>query len=86
MLALKRTGFLLVIGAVAVLEPILLLQAARRPAPFAAVVLGVQAVGALLALGLALRRGSPSVRRPADGRDPGSRERVLALQARGDEQ
>jgi O-antigen/teichoic acid export membrane protein len=86
MLALKRTGFLLVIGAVAVLEPILLLQAARRPAPFAAVVLGVQAVGALLAFGLALRRGSRPAPRPVEDRDPGSREPVLALQTRTDEQ
>jgi O-antigen/teichoic acid export membrane protein len=56
MLALKRTGFLLLIGAVAVAEPVLLLQASRKPAGFAAVVLAVQAVGAILAFGLALRR------------------------------
>jgi O-antigen/teichoic acid export membrane protein len=54
MLALKRTWFLLAIGAVAVLEPILLLQASRHPAGFAGVVLGVQALGALIALALAL--------------------------------
>jgi O-antigen/teichoic acid export membrane protein len=56
MLALKRMWFLIAIGAVAVVEPVLLLQASRRPAGFAAVVLGVQAAGALLAFGLALRR------------------------------
>jgi O-antigen/teichoic acid export membrane protein len=56
MLALKRTWFLLALAAVAVAEPILLLQASRRPAGFAIVVLGVQAVGALLAFVLALRR------------------------------
>jgi O-antigen/teichoic acid export membrane protein len=56
MLALKRTWFLIVIGAVAVAEPVLLLQASRKPAGFAAVVLAVQAVGALLAFALALRR------------------------------
>jgi len=39
-----------------VAEPILLLNASRRPAGFAAVVLAVQAVGAVLAFGLALRR------------------------------
>ena len=49
MLALKRIRFLIVIGAVAVLEPFLLLQAAKRPTPFAMVVLGVQALGAVLA-------------------------------------
>ena len=58
MLALKRTWFLLVIGAVAVAEPILLLQASRNPTGFAAVVLAVQAVGALLAFAMALRRDS----------------------------
>jgi O-antigen/teichoic acid export membrane protein len=58
MLALKRTWFLVLIGAVAVAEPVLLLHASRRPADFAAVVLAVQAVGALLAFGLALRRDS----------------------------
>jgi O-antigen/teichoic acid export membrane protein len=56
MLALKRTWFLVVLGAVAVAEPILLLQASRRPAGFAAVVLAVQAVGAALAFLMALRR------------------------------
>jgi O-antigen/teichoic acid export membrane protein len=56
MLALKRTWFLLAIGCVAVAEPILLLHASKRPASFAVVVLGIQAVGALLAFGLALRR------------------------------
>ena len=56
MLALKRTWFLIALAAVAIAEPILLLQASRRPEGFAAVVLGVQAVGALLAFALALRR------------------------------
>jgi O-antigen/teichoic acid export membrane protein len=56
MLALKRTWFLVLLGAVAVAEPILLLQASRRPSGFAAVVLGVQAVGAVLAFAMALRR------------------------------
>jgi hypothetical protein len=59
MLALKRTGFLVVLGAVAVAEPVLLLQASRKPANFAAVVLAIQAAGALLAFTLALRRGGP---------------------------
>ena len=54
MLALKRTWFLVAIGAVAVLEPILLLHASRHPAGFAGVVFGVQALGALVALALAL--------------------------------
>jgi O-antigen/teichoic acid export membrane protein len=58
MLALKRTWFLVLLGAVAIAEPILLLQASRKPEGFAAVVLGIQAVGAILAFGLALRRDS----------------------------
>lgn len=61
MLALKRVAFLAVLAVVAVVEPVLLLQAPRHPAAFASVVLGVQAVGAVLAYGMALRRD----RRPA---------------------
>jgi O-antigen/teichoic acid export membrane protein len=57
MLALKRTWFLIPLAAVAVAEPILLLQASRHPAGFAVVVLAIQTVGALLAFALALRRG-----------------------------
>jgi O-antigen/teichoic acid export membrane protein len=56
MLALKRTRFLIVLAAVAVAEPVLLLQASRKPAGFAAVVFGIQAVGALLAFAFALWR------------------------------
>jgi O-antigen/teichoic acid export membrane protein len=64
MLALKRTWFLIPLALVAVAEPILLLQASNRPAGFAAVVLAVQAVGAVLAFALALRRDtSPAARR-----------------------
>jgi O-antigen/teichoic acid export membrane protein len=59
MLALKRFWFLIVLAAVAVAEPFLLLNASRKPAGFAAVVLAVQTVGALLAFGIALRRGGP---------------------------
>jgi O-antigen/teichoic acid export membrane protein len=58
MLALKRTAFLVLLGAVAVAEPVLLLQASRKPAGFAGVVLAIQAVGALLAFALALRRSN----------------------------
>jgi O-antigen/teichoic acid export membrane protein len=82
MLALKRTWFLIVLGAVAIAEPILLLNASRQPAQFAAVVLGIQAVGALLAFGLALRRDSAPPQRAASrepaGRDPASREPASA--------
>jgi O-antigen/teichoic acid export membrane protein len=58
MLALKRTWFLVVVGAVAVAEPVLLLQASRKPAGFAAVVLAIQLIGAVVSFGLALRRDS----------------------------
>ncbi len=59
LLALKRTWFLLPLGAVAVLEPILLLQASSKPVGFAVVVLGVQLLAALVAFGLALRPEKP---------------------------
>jgi O-antigen/teichoic acid export membrane protein len=68
MLALKQTAFLVVLGAVAVAEPVLLLQASRHPAEFAIVVLAVQAVGALLAFALALRR--PTSAPPATAVNP----------------
>ena len=55
MLALKRTWFLLPLAAVAIAEPILLLQASKEPVGFATVVLGVQIVGALIAFAMALR-------------------------------
>jgi O-antigen/teichoic acid export membrane protein len=58
MLALKRFWFLIVLAAVAVAEPFLLLHASRKPAGFAAVVLAVQAAGAILAFAIALRRGA----------------------------
>src|SRR5207248_1574831 len=51
-----KVMILLAIGAVAVAEPVLLLQASRQPAGFAAVVLAIQAVGAFVAFALALRR------------------------------
>ena len=68
MLALKRTWFLIAIGAVAVAEPVLLLQVSQARG-FAAVVLAVQAVGALLAFALALRRDNAP---PAADRQPPS--------------
>ncbi len=77
MLALKRVAFLAVIGAVAVVEPVLLLQAPRDPASFALVVLGVQAVGATLAYIMALwpdRRRA--VRRPAEPSPEAPAERI----------
>jgi O-antigen/teichoic acid export membrane protein len=70
MLALKRTWFLIALGAVAVAEPVLLLQASRKPANFAAVVLAVQLVGAVLAFAIALRRGGAGPPGRSDGRAP----------------
>ena len=68
MLALRRTWFLVVLVLVAVAEPILLLGASRNPAGFAAVVLAVQAAGALLAFGFALyRQKPPTSERDGDG-------------------
>jgi hypothetical protein len=62
MLALRRSWFLLPLGAVAVAEPILLLNASHQPKQFALVVLAVQIAGALVAFGLALR---PAKRAPS---------------------
>jgi len=53
MLAMKRVWFLIALGGVAVLEPILLLHASRHAAGFAAVVLAVQVLGAIVAFTLA---------------------------------
>ena len=71
MLALRHTWFLIVIGAVAVAEPILLLNASRRAAGFASVVLAIQVLGAVLAFALALKGGRSSVP-PASGSPPPS--------------
>jgi O-antigen/teichoic acid export membrane protein len=58
LLALRRTAFLLPLGAIALAEPVLLLTAApNTPDGFAAVVLALQAVAAAVALGLAFARG-----------------------------
>ena len=67
MLALKHSMFLIAIGAVAVIEPILLLHASRNAPSFAAVVLAIQAAGLVVAYALALRpeRGGPAP--PDDG-------------------
>ncbi len=54
MLAVRRTWFLAVLALVAVAEPILLLNASHKPAGFAAVVLGIQVVGAAAAFAMAL--------------------------------
>jgi O-antigen/teichoic acid export membrane protein len=74
MLALRRTAFLGAIALVAVIEPILLLHSSRKPASFAVMVLLVQAIGAVLAYAVALRRLPPP--------DPGSppeRESVIEI-------
>jgi O-antigen/teichoic acid export membrane protein len=56
MLALKRVWFLPAIALVAALEPLLLVHASRHPAAFAAVVLVVQLIGAVVAFAAALGR------------------------------
>jgi O-antigen/teichoic acid export membrane protein len=65
LLALKRTGFLIAVALVAVAEPILLLNASRRPTGFATVVLAIQVVGAAVAFGFALRPAPPPPPHPA---------------------
>ncbi|MBV9607109.1 MAG: hypothetical protein JO027_18490 [Solirubrobacterales bacterium] len=73
MLALKRTWFLVIVAAVAIAEPVLLLQASRDPTHFATVVLGIQIAGAILAFTMALRRDKP----PAGSRASDLTEREL---------
>ncbi len=73
LLALRRTWFLVAVGLVAIAEPILLLNASRKPTGFAAVVLAIQAVGALVAFSFALRRG-PVAPAPPGGPTPRTSE------------
>lgn len=62
MLALHRTAFLWVLGAVAVLEPLLLSGGDPEMRSFAAIVLGLQCVAALASLVMGLRaRPAPAV-------------------------
>jgi O-antigen/teichoic acid export membrane protein len=75
MLALRRTWFLVALGAVAIIEPIALLNASRKPTSFAAVVLAVQLLGAVLAFGFALRPDR-SAAVPPPPADPLSEERI----------
>lgn len=77
MLALHRKWFLPVVAVVAVAEPILLLNASKDPTGFATVVLGVQAVGALLAFGMALHRDGAPPKTPV-GHDPPAARHELA--------
>jgi O-antigen/teichoic acid export membrane protein len=61
LLALRRTAFLLPLGAIALAEPVLLLTVApSNPDGFAALVLAVQALAAAVALGLAFWRRDPA--------------------------
>jgi O-antigen/teichoic acid export membrane protein len=60
LLALRRTAFLLPLGAIALAEPVLLVTAAPdNPDGFAAVVLALQALAAAVALALAFARPAP---------------------------
>jgi O-antigen/teichoic acid export membrane protein len=79
MLALKRTWFLIPIGLVAIAEPILLLHASRAPTSFATVVLGIQAVGAVVVWGLALRpEKAPPPQQPEPGPELPAGEPITA--------
>jgi O-antigen/teichoic acid export membrane protein len=73
MLAEKRTWFLLPLAAIAVAEPILLLNASRNPKNFAAVVLAVQVVAAAVAFTIALRWDNA----PRKTGDPGPPESAV---------
>jgi O-antigen/teichoic acid export membrane protein len=80
MLAQRRTGFLFFLGLVAIAEPVLLLRAPHNPAGFAAVVLAVQAVGAVVSFTLALRRDpTPPRAHPAEGPPESEEPQALPL-------
>ncbi len=66
MLALKRTWFLIPLAIVAIAEPIVLSQSPRHPTGFAATVLAIQVLGAILAFAMALRRGPRSAEAAPD--------------------
>jgi O-antigen/teichoic acid export membrane protein len=76
MLALRRTWFLVLLGAVAVIEPILLLNASHQPKSFALVVLGIQALAALVAFICALRPDRSPAPPPGPPRRVSESERV----------
>jgi O-antigen/teichoic acid export membrane protein len=62
LLALRRTGFLIPLGLVAVAEPVLLVTVAPKdPSGFAGIVLALQALACVLALGLAFAQRRRSV-------------------------
>jgi O-antigen/teichoic acid export membrane protein len=84
MLALKHTWFLTIVGLVAVAEPIVLVNASKKPASFAAAVLAIQAVAAAVTFAFALRRdrAEPGIPRPAATSDDGLDSEVPSL-ARG---
>jgi O-antigen/teichoic acid export membrane protein len=83
LLALRRVLFLIPLGLVAAIEPVLLLTAAPGDPPgFAGVLLGIQAVAAALALLLAF--ATPPARRPAvSGGRPETRRPARPLPAAG---
>jgi O-antigen/teichoic acid export membrane protein len=59
LLALRRTAFLLPLGAIALAEPVLLLTVApSNPDGFAAIVLAIQALATVVAFALAFARGT----------------------------
>ena len=60
LLALKRTWFLVPLGAVAIAEPVILLHGPHNPRGFVSVVLAIQGVAAVFAFALALRGGRPT--------------------------
>jgi O-antigen/teichoic acid export membrane protein len=83
MLALKRTWFLIPLAIVAIAEPFVLAHGPKHPTGFAAVVLAVQALGALLAFAIALARDGGA---PDDASDPGATGSGRVSSARPDTQ
>lgn len=69
MLAMKRTWFLVPLGVIALAEPFILVAGPNKPAGFAATVLAVQAVGAVIAFAVALWPVKPPAGAPDHGAD-----------------
>jgi O-antigen/teichoic acid export membrane protein len=76
LLAMRRTWFLIALGAVALAEPILLLNASHEPKNFAVVVLAIQIAGAVVAFGFATRPERKSVPPPDQAPPVSEAERV----------
>ena len=78
MLALRRKWFLVPLAIVAAAEPFVLSQGSHKPSGFAATVLLVQVIGAVIAFALALRREPPGTPAPSGPREDAPEQPAIA--------